>query len=1185
MRYWLKSPMTWIFLTINSLLVFGAMCTDNIQIGGGMGSEHKNSPFSIQLIYGTMCLVSLLMITAFMNATANRDFQFGMQQFVFSSPIKKRDYFFGKFIGACLIAIIPLFGVTIGTLIAPLVAPAFDWSPAERYGEVIWSGHLMGILTFAIPNVFIIGVMVFSLAIYFRSSIVSFIGSMMILVLYSVTSGFTRDIEKQWLANLLDPFGFRPLGIVSKYMTVDEKNAHAVALEGALLTNRLVWVGIAFLILVIVYARFSFNTKNEKHKKPKKIKSESPAILTDKIYTARKANVFSFSIFIHLVKFEMLAVIRNPTFIIITSIGLINLIASITSFTGSYGSDQYPVTDDMISSIKGAFYMFLLGFIIFYSGVLVWKERDAKINEIQDATPIKTGMLFASKALAMIFATALILSLTIFVGIIAQSLYGYHRYQVDVYIESILGISLSFFSFAIILALLFHYLINNRYIAYFAFVVFLILNTFIWSGFDVSTYLVQFGQSENVQYSDMNGFGPFVSGQVWFTLYWSLFCIILSFVTNAFYARGKEERFGARWKRAKVQLGRSKIAIFVSVLAFFICGGFIFYNTNVLNRYTTSDQQEDMQVQYEKLYKKYETVTQPRWTALDYKIDLDPAHRNLSATITAWAKNTSAQPIGELHFTMPSSSDSVEVVIPGARQKLRDNDHFYRIYALAKPLQPNDSLKVVVNYKNFTRGFENDISFLSVTENGSFFNNADIFPNFGYNSDYEISDRNKRKELKLPLRKRMAKLNDNDVATRKNTYISNDSDWVSVTTTMSTSPDQIAIAPGSLLKSWEADGKKYFQYRLDQKSLNFYSFLSARYEVARKKWNGIDLEVYYDKNHAYNVPNMMSAMQKSLEYYTKNFGPYYHKQCRIIEFPRYQSFAQAFPGTMPFSEGIGFILDLRDVTKDDIDQVYYVVAHEMAHQYWAHQVIGPPMQGSEMMSEGFAQYSALMVMEKEYGKDKMKKFLSYEMDNYLNARSNEPEAERPLMKTENQQYIHYNKASVVMYYLKEMIGEDKTNLALRNLVGKYAYKNPPYATSNEAVREFKKVTPDSLQYLINDMFEKITLFDNRMSEAKFQKKGKDFVVTLKTQSQKFRADSLGKETKIPIKDYIDIAVFAKPTDDEETGKILIKRRLKITKKDNTFSFIVKEQPYNAGIDPYNYLIDRLPNDNLRKFEE
>jgi aminopeptidase N len=437
----------------------------------------------------------------------------------------------------------------------------------------------------------------------------------------------------------------------------------------------------------------------------------------------------------------------------------------------------------------------------------------------------------------------------------------------------------------------------------------------------------------------------------------------------------------------------------------------------------------------------------------------------------------------------------------------------------------------------------------------------------------------------LPKRKRTNELDENNLTARANNYVVKDADWVEVNTTISTSADQIAVAPGSLLKAWKEGGRNLYHYRLDKNSLNFYSFISARYEVARKKWNGIDLEVYYIKEHAFNVPNMMNSLEKSLAYYTKNFGPYYHKQCRIIEFPRYASFAQAFPGTMPYSESIGFISDLSDVKADDIDQVFYVVAHEMGHQYWAHQLCGAEMQGSEMMSEGFAQYSALMVMEKEYGKDKMKKFLKYEMDSYLRGRSSEFEAERPIMRTESQQYIHYNKASVVLYYLKEMIGEDQMNGTLRSLIDTFAYAQPPYPTSLSAVRAFKAATPDSLQYLITDLLENITLFSNRLVEAKYKKVGNEFEVTLKTKSEKFRADSLGKETTIPIQDYIDIAVFPKSESNISLGKPLAIKRVKITKAENEFVFRTKELPAKAGIDPYNYLIDRMPDDNVKKVEE
>lgn len=1184
LRYWLKTPMVWIFLFINTLLVFFAIASENVTIGGGIGNTHKNAPFVIEQYYMVFSTICLLMTTAFMNATANRDFQYGMYQFIFTSPIKKRDYFFGKFIGASIISVIPLLGISIGALLGSFLAPIFDWCPAERFGETFWAGHFYGIINFGIPNVIISGVLLFSLAIIFRSNIISFIGSMLILVFYIVSEIFTSDIKKEWLANILDPFGGKPFEIMTKYLTVIEKNTTAVSLQGELLINRIVWLGIMLLILFVVYKRFSFNTKNVKAKKEKPTKQVAIPTITNTLFHPTKAGVFSWSTFLSLVKFEVKAVIKNPTFIIIVSIGMILLITNLTSFSGGYGAVQYPVTYDIIDIIEGNFLPFMIGFITFYTGVLVWKERDAKINEIQDATPIKTISLFASKVIAIIFAIAVVLAATILVGVIAQTLYGYTRYDLDVYIKSLLVIRLLSYSYLVILSLLFHYLINNRYVAYFAFVVFIIMNSFVWGLLEISTNMISFNSKPSITYSDMNGFGPFVPSTIWFNIYWGLFCAILFYVILAFYVRGKEINFKHRFKDALLQLKKSSIGITVSLLAFLICGGFVYYNTQMINTYDSSKDTENNQVSYETKYKKYETLAQPRFYKLNYEIAIMPEERNMTAKIEAWAKNKTNKNITELHFTMPFLSDSISITIAGAKLKLNDEKLQYRIYTLPKTLVPNDSIKIEINVKSITKGFENEVSVTQVTQNGTFFNNRDILPSIGYSSDYEISDKNLRLKRKLPKRNRMPKLDESNLVARANTYISNDSDWVEITTTISTSKDQIAIAPGSLVKSWETKGRKYFNYKLDQKSLNFYSFISARYEVARKKWNGINLEVYYDKEHATNVPNMMKSMEKALEYYTKNFGPYYHKQCRILEFPRYSSFAQAFPGTMPYSEGIGFITDLREVTKDDIDMVFYVVAHEMGHQYWAHQVCGANMQGSEMMSEGFSQYAALMVMEKEYGKDKMKKFLEYEMNTYLRGRGNEREGENPIMKTENQQYIHYNKASVVLYYFKEMIGEKNVNAAMKNLITKFGYKNAPFPTSIDAVNEFRAVTPDSLQYLIPDLFENITLFSNRAMSVTLKKIGAEYEVTIKTTSEKFRSNALGKETAIPIADYIDFGVFAESDKENVLGKPLVYKRLKITKKDNSFTFRTKIKPYKAGIDPYNYLIDRIPDDNLKAVE-
>jgi aminopeptidase N len=424
-----------------------------------------------------------------------------------------------------------------------------------------------------------------------------------------------------------------------------------------------------------------------------------------------------------------------------------------------------------------------------------------------------------------------------------------------------------------------------------------------------------------------------------------------------------------------------------------------------------------------------------------------------------------------------------------------------------------------------------------------------------------------------------------NIAGRQDSYISNSSDWVDVETVISTSADQIAVAPGSLLENWEQDGRRYFRYRLDKSSLNFFSFISARYQVARSKWNDVDVEVYYHPEHEWNVPRMLKSIAKTLDYCSRNFGPYRHKQARIIEFPRVASFAQAFPGTMPYSEGIGFIADIK--SDDDIDMVFYVVAHEMAHQWWAHQVIGANMEGVTLLSETLAQYSALMVMEQEYGRDIMRKFLSYEMDNYLRSRGAELLKERPLIKVEpSQGYIHYRKGSVVMYQLKEIIGEERVNAALRKIVDKFGYQGPPYPTAVDLVEALKAETPPELQSIYYDLFEQVTLYGNRAVKARAKplSDGK-YEIELEIDCHKFVADEKGNEAEVEMQNEpVELGAFAAPAPKRRYGETLHRQSVRVNSGVSTHRFVVDQLPAEVGVDPFRLLIDRVPDDNVRKPE-
>ncbi|UOQ71730.1 M1 family aminopeptidase [Hymenobacter cellulosilyticus] len=435
----------------------------------------------------------------------------------------------------------------------------------------------------------------------------------------------------------------------------------------------------------------------------------------------------------------------------------------------------------------------------------------------------------------------------------------------------------------------------------------------------------------------------------------------------------------------------------------------------------------------------------------------------------------------------------------------------------------------------------------------------------------ELESATDRAKFDLPERLRMAPQSDS--AAYANSYISTDADRLRFEATVSTSPDQIAIAPGSLLKEWQQNGRRYFHYRLAQPVLNFYSITSARYKVRRERQNGVDLEIYYHPGHPYNLDRMMNSMRASLAYYGQQFGVYPQQQARIIEFPRYQKFAQAFPGTMPYSEGLGFIAQPSPEDRD-VDRTYRVVAHEMAHQWWAHQVVGAAVQGATFMSESVSEYLSTLMLERQYGAARVLSVRRHSLDNYLRGRASEKVRELPLLYNEDQPHIHYAKGAVALYALRSYLGEQRLHGALSQFARDYQGRPAPYPTSEDLYGYILRATPDSLQYLVTDQLKRITLYDNQVREAAYQRlpDGR-YQAIIQLEAHKRYADALGKETEAPLHDYIDVALYG------AGNKVLVRQRLLVTNSRKVVRLTVAALPVKAVVDPDYLLIDRKPEDN------
>jgi ABC-2 type transport system permease protein len=1190
----LRSALFWLSGILFFILAFGAVTSDVVQIGGAIGNVNRNAPFVIVQMLGVLSILGVFVTTAFVASAVVRDYELGTDGIFFTTPVGKLQYVLGRFGGAFFVSVLIYLAVVLAIALGSLM----PWLEPERMGPFQPGAYLWALAFIVVPNIFLMAAIFFSVATLTRTLWGTYVGLVAFFVGYLVAGTMLADLESETLASMLDPFGFAAFQIATQYWTTAERNAQLLTVEGAFLWNRLLWVGVAVLVLLVAVWRFSFTSarvwkwKGARRREAALEEQEDLAAQTlrpiESLTVPAPALAFSSGAawrgLFHQVRFEVGTVLRSKAFLILLFLGMLNLIGNATVVDQLFGTPVYPRTYLLIQTIQDGFLLFVVLVLAFYAGELVFRERQEGLGEVHDALPVPNWVFWGSKMAALAVVLAAVLAVGVLTAMGFQLYRGYTNFEISVYLEGI-GVLVGWpFLLVAVLALFFQVVTNQKFVG-FLLVLLYFLTQPVLGALDFNHNLYLFAGSPGSPYSDMNGFGHFWAGALWFRIYWSFFSLLLLVVVHLFWVRGKDTAVGTRLSLARLRFtGPVKVVTGLALAGSVGSGAWVFYNTNVLNEYVPTDVLQERQARYEKEYGKYDGIPQPRITSVYAEVDLFPEERAVDIRGSYRIRNKEAVAIDSLHMVWDRGTlDELELEIPGGEVIHEDSVLGYRIYRLATPLEPGDEMELGYTVAVRNKGFLNSGGSTELVYNGSFINNAGYFPHIGYTDAFEMGDPVERRRHDLPPIERFPSVYDS--AAYHENYLTNESDWVDFETVVSTSADQVALAPGYIQEEWEEGGRCYFHYKMDAPILGFWSYLSARWEVARDRWNDVDIAVYYHPGHEYNVDRMIESAKQSLEYFSREFGPYQHRQLRIVEFPRYAQFAQSFPNTIPFSESIGFIARLDD--PKDIDYVFYVTAHEIAHQWWAHQVMGANVQGATVTSETMAQYSALMVMEHEYGQDHMRRFLRYELDAYLQGRGGELIEEVPLYLVENQGYIHYRKGSLVTYAIRDYIGEDAFNRAMHRYVLDRRFTGPPYTTSLEYLDYLETEVPAEYEPAVEDLFRTITLWELQAKEGEWERtEDGRYRVRMTVEARKYRADGQGVETEIPIADWVDVAVFGEETEDSpEEGRVLALEKRRVSEAEGVIELVVDEEPRQVGIDPFNKLIDRNPANNLVRVRE
>lgn len=1179
-RYYVRQPSFYVTCLTFFLLPFLATVSDNVQIGGG-GNVLYNSSFAITQTMLILGIFSMFLVVNFLGSSAIRNEQTKMAEILYSKPIQPLPYQLGRFIGAYLVTATVFLMVPLGILLGTLM----PWIDADRVGPTNLSFYIDTYVYFSLPTLFVFSCFFFAVAQKFKTMMSVYLTALALFIFYIVTGNLLDEPAYRTIAALSDPFGLRTFGDISRYWTAVERNTESIELAGVLLQNRLIWIGVGIAVLAIfaklnrapnLEADKSSAKSTKKSKKQTSAENATPPLNANIKYQGQTG--FEWQKFLARTRFEIKQVMHSPPFYILLLFSLFNLIAPMFLSSGTYGVGNWPITQEMVDLIRDAFSLMIIIVITYYSGEVVWRERNAGMGDIVDSMPVFNLSFWMSKIIAVWLVVISLYVIGMVGAVINQVVQGYEHIDFGQYFISLFLFDALPWMTLVVLAFFLQVVSANKYIGMLLLVGY-IFSSFAFNALGIEHNMWRIGQAPNLRYSDMNGYGFYGITQFWYMTYWIGFSIILTCIGYGLWQRGPQVPLKARFKMLGYQLGNSgRVTIAAGLMVFLFAGSTIFYNTRVVNEFVGAEELLEQQAEFEKLYDSRSQDSVPTVTKVNANFDLYPTDRRVEASALIEVVNKSDESITEFLVSTPRNAESWKVEIEGGQVVDINQEMRMATFKFDKPLRAGEKRTGLIATTRDEEGFRDKDADVTLIENGTFINNFDLFPVFGVDTGRYINDRHERRKRELDPPKRAHKLEDSDH--HHESFFGTGTDFIEFEATISTSEDQFAITPGYLQKEWIEDGRRYFHYKMDAPMVNFYAFLSARLEKKLEMYKGINIEVYYHKTHDMNIDRMIDSTKASIDYFSKAFGPYQHKQLRVIEFPRYRAFAQSFANTVPYSEDIGFISDLRD--ENEIDFVYYVTAHELAHQWWGHQVGAANVQGSQIIVESLSQYSALMVMEKKYGPEKLRKFLKYELDRYLRGRTSEILEEMPLMRAEDQAYIHYRKGSVAMMSVRDRLGEERMNSALKTFLEKFKYKNDPFPTTLDLINEFNAVASADEQAFIKDLFEDITLYDLRAEkiEAVAKENGKH-EVTLTVNAKRFTADGKGVETEAEMDEWVDIVLFSDDPESLTADKLVIyQNKHKLTKGENTITIEVDEKPKFAGVDPFVKLVDRDTEDNV-----
>ena len=461
--YRLRRPTTWLYFLLWLVLAFVTVAIDGITFGAN--NIYKNAPFPIALALVVGSALGMLVTSAMFSPTIQRDYETGIYPLYFTTPISKIAYLLGRFTGTFVITALIFTSLPLGIFIGSLICPALGWTDTARIGPNHLINYLQPYLVFVLPNVFAIGTIFFTVATLSRKMVFAYLANVILLVAYLIAFSQLSDLDHIKTYALLDPFGLMSIIDITRYWTTTEMNSMLIPFISTILYNRIAWITLGSLIFTLCFALFKFQTPVGTGKK--RVESEesvthldlSKLIATHTTYTTANYIALMFNgAWIGFVN-----IVRQVPFIGIVMGGISFMQLASNNLQALYDTKIYPVTYALLELTRGSFAFFFLIIITFYSGELVWNERELKLDQLYDTLPVPNWISFWSRAFTLFLINILLVTVIMVVSILIQLEHNYTHFELALYFKALYIVILPEYLCISIFALFIQTIIGNKF--------------------------------------------------------------------------------------------------------------------------------------------------------------------------------------------------------------------------------------------------------------------------------------------------------------------------------------------------------------------------------------------------------------------------------------------------------------------------------------------------------------------------------------------------------------------------------------------------------------------------------------------------------------------------------------------------------------------------------------------------